>query len=453
MPISDTKRQTQFQMWGKITSADSISPKDTASELLKGRPVSSVDASHYPALVKALGDIKNRAIVKGDKPMQRRVDRILDEISKRQRVPGKRTPMKRAKQVPEPARNRDEVNAAVDELLDGNDIEEVDPSVVPELRAALKQRQTEAIKRFDYDSAKAISGHLDRIHQLVENQKNTQPARISRQKEETLIAGIKARQKILRKLQESYEVEVSELYAKREEAKAQAEREYHKEMEALMAERERVNDGVDFKVSGDLASLRKQEEALATSRNYEEATKLHETADDMERRERIEYDQRMGLILMRKQQRIESQRTSKLRTIDEFWDGKKMKIRARYREDVNVYSREIEAMRARLARFGVFVRESDASVTFEDQNAVEMPPEDETVSEFCERLEKVASQGRYDLRELSPNRPKAQRNPSRTYRGIMSSINLLAKETQKTKARGDAKKSEIVKGAAIHDME
>ena len=90
---------------------------------------------------------------------------------------------------------------AVDELLDGNDIEEGDPSAVPELRAVLKQHQTEAIKRLGYDSAKVLSGHLDRIHQLVENQKKTQPVKISRQKEETLIAGIKAREKILRKLQ------------------------------------------------------------------------------------------------------------------------------------------------------------------------------------------------------------------------------------------------------------
>lgn len=71
-------------------------------------------------------------------------------------------------------------------------------------------------------------------------------------------------------------------------------------------------------------------------------------------------------------------------------------------------------MRARLAGFGVFVPESDASVTFEDQDVVEMAPEDETVSEFCERLEKVASQGQYERIESQSTTARIK-NISRDY--------------------------------------
>ena len=70
-------------------------------------------------------------------------------------------------------------------------------------------------------------------------------------------------------------------------------------------------------------------------------------------------------------------------------------------------------MRARLAGFGVFVPESDASVTF-DQDVVEMAPEDETVSEICERLEKVASQGQYERIESQSTTARIK-NISRDY--------------------------------------
>ena len=68
-----------------------------------------------------------------------------------------------------------------------------------------------------------------------------------------------------------------------------------------MAERGCVNDA-DFKVSGDLASLRMREEALATPRNYEEATKLMTWRGGRE----------LSMI---------QQRTSKLRTIESGMGG------------------------------------------------------------------------------------------------------------------------------------
>lgn len=420
-------------MWSKIRAGDAISPNEVASQLLKGRPASTVDISHYPALTKSLIDIKNRAILKGDKSLRRRIDRILDELDDKMKSHTSRSSLKRTKHQPEVPVISPELDAAADEIIAGNDIEEIDPSIVPDLRRVLKQRQAEAIKCFDYDAAKTISLQLDKIHTLCEREKNSVQPTISKEKEQTLLEGIQAREVILRKLQDEYEADIADLYRKREDALAQAEHEYHAELEALMQERERVNDGIDFKPSSELTSLRRQEEALATSRKYEEATKLHECADEMERRERVEYDQRMTLILTRKQRRIETQRRNKLRAIDDFWETKKMKVGTRYHENAGMYAREIETIRGRLLRFGVHVPVNDFPLDSGRRNEAD-EEERETVTHFRRRLEKVVSEERYRLNEMSPERREGQKR--RSHRGIMSSINFLTDMKGKSRRKG-----------------
>lgn len=271
----------------KVTSDfDAEDVHDIVNHLINGMSIARVPEEVHPQLLMPLSAAKNEAIVAGNHQRVKRIKQLMEQLHLN---PGKTKEQirSRSNNMTRPAKtyskqNDDDIDALVDQLIDGRPPETVNGSSLPTIIPKLKERKTETKTNGDFKTAQKLENLIQEMNtrKLEFSYASVNNSRLAQLQFQLMEAKAKYQEDKQRYLEERklfHETFENSLEEKKEQQRLELE-EYDNEFPE--------NLPLNFRKNSPLVlQLRDQARHLVGTNRFEEAIPFYKKADEIEREE------------------------------------------------------------------------------------------------------------------------------------------------------------------------
>jgi hypothetical protein len=319
------------------------------NNLVSGVPLSRVPEELHSRLLVPLSAAKNEAIVAGNAPAVKCLQSLMHEL---QLTPGKSPrPISRADSPFVTGRwLRDEqygdLQATIDELLDGRLLETLDCSVLESLIPALKERKQQVIAMGNYQQSQQLENLIQEANSRYyeATYHSHQNERLTNLRVQLLKAreDLDTAEQLWREAKDQHDEEYSTSLRNLEEQQRQQLGDFDASFPEILPANFR-------KLSPQVLQLRNQERHLVLSKRYQDAIPVRERADRLENeeleRQRIKFERAFET---QRQQLVDTQ-LSQRRCFDRNWERKFERFQKESQHEMSVLKRTIANFETKIA--------------------------------------------------------------------------------------------------------
>ncbi|KAK8886888.1 hypothetical protein M9Y10_037921 [Tritrichomonas musculus] len=361
-----------------------------AEDLIQGTiDPNDIDEFEIPTITRSLQALRHKAMISDDVKRQKRCEILISELNfkgaknqsrpssslsnrkKSRKSSSRQTPIKgdslsnlSSLQVDDSSclnvelsdEELEKINNIIDSLLEGCEIESIDPDAILQLKYGLKQRKKLYIDDGNYLLVRKIDDQLLNLTRINQDYENSATLHSSKnvQKNNNLIFEAQKKLKNTEDVIEKYKAELEEELNKIEESKEAAKTKIFKEIEddakLLEEEATEVDLGFNFRPSSDLLDMRSLERKYVINSRYEEAAELRKNADKVEAEERKAYDQSARAAIDKKEHKKRLIHEQKSKKCEDYYRNIKEKTIKKYNRLIEVSRREAEAVKERITK-------------------------------------------------------------------------------------------------------
>ena len=330
-----------------------------AEEFINGRDVSTVNQNDIPTIIQSLQAFRHKAMISDDKSRQKRCENLISEFNLQLNKNDQHTP-KIGRQTQRSVKSPDkssqtgkptieltekeymQMNTIIDSLLDGCEIDSIEPYAIPKLDFVLRKRKAQAMEDRNYIEAKLLDEQINKLNKLSSRVRfvfSSQSKTVERLLKEAKIK-LKNAEQALEKIQYEYEDELNKIAADKDKAQASIFEQIEKDLSKIEEERAEIDMGFGYKPSRFLLDMRLMENKFATNSLFDEAAEQRKKADRRETEERKEFDRRAKKAFEAKERQLRASHQQKIQASNQFWDNFKEKVQKKY--DKKIASAEAE---------------------------------------------------------------------------------------------------------------
>ncbi|KAH0792851.1 hypothetical protein GPJ56_003261 [Histomonas meleagridis] len=316
-------------------------------------PLSRVREELHPKLLIPLSAKKNEAIVTGNTSIVKRIQALMKDLNLQPGKPQRsrqisQQPTKRSISIKEPTptnKNDTEIDLLVDELIEGRDINTVDPKDMNKIINNLKQRKEETISEGDYQLTQHLENLIQDANTCIYNSTyhSIQDSKLSNLKSQLMEAqsDFKAADEYWAGMEEEFTNEYNTALNSLKQQQKQQLEDFDNSFPDVLPANYR-------KVSIHVLQLREQERHLVLSKRYEEAIPFRERADKLENEE-LEQQRKRFLkdFNTQRKQLVEAQR-QQMQCFDRNWERKWGKFEKEKSHEISVLKKTIANFERRI---------------------------------------------------------------------------------------------------------
>ena len=334
-----------------------------ARELVKGRELSTVDPAVHGDLIVPLQNARNRALLRRSNSTIKRIDALVAKINEGQKkkpktvrrpLPPKRPRPRSSSLVKMSTQEKEMYEEVVDQLIAGEQFDEIDASALPKMRQVLKERIKKASQYNDYKTAQQLQMQMDRLVSISRSQPAFVPKPQPKKEfvEEMVQVYVRAMVRVIR-LQRRYDKEMNDTRESKSVSSRASSRASGYDGDGSSGGRRSsgsrrcASTMGSYSPSRALADLReKQEQAFAEGRT-EEAEELKRNADAVEEIERKQWAEKSSPGSAR---RGKSERDKRF---EELWKKREKDISDRMLPQIRSAQREADKALSQLQVYGI----------------------------------------------------------------------------------------------------
>ncbi|OHT02126.1 hypothetical protein TRFO_30885 [Tritrichomonas foetus] len=328
-------------------------------------------------------------MISDDKATQKKCDYLISEFNLILNKPAPKSP-KKGKWAPKGAQTTEttspstpkktvhltnqefeQMNQIVDSLLDGCEIDSIEPHAIDKLDFVLKQRKTHAVEDGDYAEAKALDEQISKLikikresNKISLNYQNKNPQLL-----EDAQNKLRNAEKWLERLKADLENEYSRISEEKEKAQSKIFEQIERDMTKIEEEKSEIDMGFGFKPSRALLDMRIMENRYATNSLFDEAAEQRRKADNQEILERKEFDQKAKRALNKKEKQQKAIHEQKIQASNEYWENVKIKTQQKYEKHLKDAEVEILSTKRYIRRLQGLSENEDSQLNESDETS------------------------------------------------------------------------------------
>lgn len=339
---------------------------DLANQILKGeRSISSIEPFEYSICLQGLQASRHRSMIENNKRRMQKCDSLILELNNLMNSSKESMSVKSSSsgsinlnstssvsafqnyQIDINDDEMNDINSKIQSLLEGCEIDFIDPASIPKFEMVLKMRKAKAIEDSDYQSAKILEKNIQSLSKFKKKVKASSPI-----KQKEFIAEKEARLQVLydqlKILTENLAEERNRINTDREESLNTLFAQNEKEVDELVEEKSSIMMGLGFKPSKRLKELRQQETNLAKMSLFDEASDLKKRNDDLEMQERREFDRKSLKNYENKEKDQMKRQDARIQASHEFWKKLLERAESRFLPKIKMIQNEIDSIIAKI---------------------------------------------------------------------------------------------------------
>ncbi|OHT08708.1 hypothetical protein TRFO_04784 [Tritrichomonas foetus] len=445
-------------------SVDSQSLQKLTDELIRGKPVKSVDKSIHPLLIPFLQDMMKKAMLKGNTCLGRKIDIILTKLTLSHQAP--KTKKQKAvkdyyafkKNTPESVSEDEppiEYHHLVEKIINGKKkIEELEDASFEPICNCIKQKIVEATKVQDFGMADKLLNEIDNITKYAKSlpKKPKQYGNIEyiEYLKKLYVESCQKRTE----LKNSFKEQLDKLSENEDKLETKAMCEYLKSKGKLEDKENQIKNCENFQPSLKLLEMKKTLDRMTKAQLFKDAKEMKIKIKQLEEFEKSEFIKNEMIIIRSKITENEKRKIKQIEGIKDTWKEKNVLLKQKMKKQLRLAQDEIDAIAFRIELLGSqvpemakeevntnndtykFLSEIDSQSSLVSSTSESSKITSLTSEDFISRVEEILTEADFKLTSLVP----------KTLNYGLLNNNISTQKTQKIVDKEEKKVEEKIEG-------